>query len=700
MSRAHLHERVPIFSYGLGILLLMAIAMVAGDRRDAAAEVAPLIRPETVMLTPMPTSTFTMPSLPPTSTSSATPLPTSTATRTPTPTATPTSSCRTTPTPLPTPDGAPPASGVVQRQIGHCMDDAYVNLGKTNDLYYDAFYVRMGGRPGTAAPYVQYVDGFLFRDVRVPQGSQIVSATLRVSYWYQSGAPVLAEMAGQLSPQAGDFNPANPWPNQRPLTVQRTRWTLTSIVSGTVESPDVAGIVQEIVGQAGWQAGNNLALLIGPVLAGEQFVDWAAYDFSPATAAQLILRYEPPPATVTPTPTATATPTETATPTATASSTPTATPSPTATPTFSPTPTPTNTVVPGLIVRGHVRRENTLEGVPGVAVQVFLAGYAWPVAAGVTDADGFYETDFIYIPGDELITVKPALTGVTFEPPQYFWRHYAGVENAVRDFVASAQPPTPTNTPTPTATATPSQTPTPTATASPTASATPTITPTPTSTPTPVYVDDFNDGIKSSAWTALRQGQGADVQETDQHLEVSFAAGATEDPATDAMAGIYISRCRLTGDFDVRVDYSLPVWPAYNGVRVGLSAGPRQSVEYAGYAVERVSFGAWEAYPMGGREVYLADFVDGIRGLIDTTHQAGALRLVRQGSILRGYYRDAAGWALIYEATAQSTTVTIWLSAWSHDFAFAGQPVLVAFDNFTIANGQFACPRFLPLVLR
>ncbi|MCX6030070.1 MAG: hypothetical protein NT169_12340 [Chloroflexi bacterium] len=574
------------------------------------------------------------------------------------------------------------------------MDDAFVNLGKTNDLYYDALYVRMGGRPGTAVPYVQYVDGLLFRDVRVPQGSQIVSATLWVNYWYQSGAPVLAEMAGQLSPQASDFGPTNPWPNQRPQTVQRTRWTLTGIVSGTVESPDVAGIVQEIVGQAGWRAGNNLALLIGPVLAGEQFVDWVAYDFSSTAAAQLILRYEPPPATTTPTPTATATPT--ATPTATASATPTATASPTVTPTLTPTPTPTNTVMPGLVVRGHVRRESTLEGVAGVAVQVFLAGYSWPATAGVTDADGYYETDFIYIPGDEMITVKPVLTGVTFEPPLYFWRHYAGVENAVRDFVAFAGPPT--STPTPTATTTPTATP------SPTASATPTITLTPTPTPIPVYVDDFNDDTQSSAWAALRMGQGADLQEANQQLEVRFAADATEDPNTGAMAGGYVSRCRLNGDFDIRVDYSLPVWPAQNGVRVGLSVGPRPSVEYAGYAVERVSFGLRsDVLNWQGREAYIADFADhtwnNIPG-IDTAHLSGTLRLVKQAGILRGYYRDAAAWTLLHEAAVPGNDMTIWLSAWGHDGAFARQPVLVAFDNFTVASGQLVCPRFLPLVMR
>ncbi len=376
--------------------------------------------------------------------------------------------------PLPLYDGTPPASGIIQRQISHCMDDAYVTLGQTTELHFDMPYVRMGGRPGVAVPYVQYVDGFLFRDVRVPQGAMIVSATLRVNYWYQSGAPVLAEVAGELDPQASDFSFGNPWPHQRPKTVQRMPWTITSLVTGTVESPDIAAIVQEIVGQAGWRAGNHLALLIGPVLTGQQTVDWMAYDFSPANAAQLTPRYEMP------TPTSTPTPTTTATATATETLTPTPTATPTAAPTLTPTPTATSSPAPGLIVRGRVSRAGAGEpGVAGVAVQVFLAGYPWPATAGVTDADGRYETDFIAIPGDEMITVKPMLTGATFEPAQYYWRHYSSLETAVRDFVAAVGPPTPTNTPTTTTTASP------TATATPIASATPTMTVTPTATAKP-----------------------------------------------------------------------------------------------------------------------------------------------------------------------------------------------------------------------
>jgi hypothetical protein len=113
-------------------------------------------------------------------------------------------------------------------------------------------------------------------------------------------------------------------------------------MTGTVTSPDLGGIVQEIVGQGGWQSGNNLALVISPMLAGQQFMDWQAYDFSPANAARLTISYETPPATAAPTATATAT----------ASSTPTATPTgspmltPTMTPASSTTFTPTATFIP------------------------------------------------------------------------------------------------------------------------------------------------------------------------------------------------------------------------------------------------------------------------------------------------------------------------------------------------------------------
>jgi hypothetical protein len=243
--------------------------------------------------------------------------------------------CGPVPTPGPVYTGTLPTSGTVARQISHCLDDAYVTLGQTTNLYNGNPYIRMGGRPGSAVSYMQYVDGFLFRDVRVPQGAQIVSATLQVNTWRQLGAPVQVEVAGQLSPQAEAFSATNLWPHQRLKTASRMPWTITrpfsdspqvgpaarppgaigSMVTETVESPDLAGIVQEVVGQSGWQAGNNLALLISPVLTERQTVDWQAYDFSPVNAAQLTISYQMPAAM--PTPAATATPSQTPTPTST-----------------------------------------------------------------------------------------------------------------------------------------------------------------------------------------------------------------------------------------------------------------------------------------------------------------------------------------------------------------------------------------------
>ena len=207
--------------------------------------------------------------------------------------------CGPTPTPGPVYTGAPPPSGAVTRQIGHCLDDAHVGLGKTTELANGSPYVRMGGRPGTLIPYVPYVDGLLFRDVQIPQDAQIISATLRMTTWYYQGMTVAVEVAGELSSQAGDFRAANPWPHQRPKTLLRIPWTVSGIVSQTVESPDLAALVQEIVGQDGWQAGNSLALLISPVLTGQHYVDWRAYDFQPSDAAQLTINYrvpDPPPA--------------------------------------------------------------------------------------------------------------------------------------------------------------------------------------------------------------------------------------------------------------------------------------------------------------------------------------------------------------------------------------------------------------------
>jgi len=105
---------------------------------------------------------------------------------------------------------------------------------------------------------------------------------------------------------------------------------------------------------------------------------------------------------------------------------------------YTPPPTPessiTPTVEPGLVVQGHVRLADGT-GVAGVTICRSFASYAGePVAT--TDAEGYFQSDFSFIPGDEMVTVWAYLENYVFDPESHFWRHYYGFELATRDFIA------------------------------------------------------------------------------------------------------------------------------------------------------------------------------------------------------------------------------------------------------------------------
>ena len=97
--------------------------------------------------------------------------------------------------------------------------------------------------------------------------------------------------------------------------------------------------------------------------------------------------------------------------------------------------TATPTVEPGLVVQGHVRTADGT-GVEGVTICRRFASYDG-VHVATTNADGYYQSDFSFIPGDEMITVWAFHDEYNFDPPDYFWRHYYGYEVATRDFSAA-----------------------------------------------------------------------------------------------------------------------------------------------------------------------------------------------------------------------------------------------------------------------
>ena len=104
------------------------------------------------------------------------------------------------------------------------------------------------------------------------------------------------------------------------------------------------------------------------------------------------------------------------------------------------TPTPRPTIPPGatgILLRGHVTVNGM--GLPGVKMYRNIAVYPAEVIA-ITDENGYYESEFFSIPGDEMISLEPKLEGYTFTPPYYYWRHYHGYVEYTWDFTAAPAP--------------------------------------------------------------------------------------------------------------------------------------------------------------------------------------------------------------------------------------------------------------------
>jgi len=193
--------------------------------------------------------------------------------------------------------------------------------------------------------------------------------------------------------------------------------------------------------------------------------------------------------------------------------------------------------------------------------------------------------------------------------------------------------------------------------------------------------DDFDDNqINSHLWFAYQGEPGPVVSETNQRLEILYPPQS----AGEVFGAGYVSICQLRGDFDIQVDYQLPVWPPANGVRVAL-------VTVLG-SVERTSFGNLPDFPGEPREVYLTNFGDNVAGITETTHLSGRLRQTRSGSTVSAYYFDEGNWVLIYSADATTNDTTFGLESWSHDYAFTDQVVNAAFDNALVADGDLVCP--------
>jgi hypothetical protein len=87
----------------------------------------------------------------------------------------------------------------------------------------------------------------------------------------------------------------------------------------------------------------------------------------------------------------------------------------------------------GMLVSGTVRNSDGT-GMENVAIYAKYTDNAATLIA-TTDAAGNYRSEFYAIPGVEMMTVWAEQSGVFFQPQTYYWRHPAGYEIKVCDFI-------------------------------------------------------------------------------------------------------------------------------------------------------------------------------------------------------------------------------------------------------------------------
>jgi hypothetical protein len=182
-----------------------------------------------------------------------------------------------------------------------------------------------------------------------------------------------------------------------------------------------------------------------------------------------------------------------------------------------------------------------------------------------------------------------------------------------------------------------------------------------------------------SAWEQVIRGTGPFLEVMPSRVTITLPTQSLDDDSSFPMFAAFVrTACPLQGDFDVSVDFHLLVWPPFNGVRMGLNTEAADA--------NRISFGRFE--PFAG-EVYYTTLGFAV---IPTTDLDGSLRQTRSGGMLTTYYKDAGGnWVVMGSVPASTADLTFALAAWSHRQFFADQEVVVAFDNFHVAEGEFPC---------
>lgn len=143
----------------------------------------------------------------------------------------------------------------------------------------------------TAIP-IKQLTGLRFTDISIPQGSKITRAYLDFTAASTSSTGLKYTIYGENVDDSATFTTAAGNISARPRTGAQVGWTLVDewIADSSYESPDLSGIIQELVNRADWCGGNDLSLILEPSDLADRLA--YSYDGNPLRAPTLHVEYD------------------------------------------------------------------------------------------------------------------------------------------------------------------------------------------------------------------------------------------------------------------------------------------------------------------------------------------------------------------------------------------------------------------------
>ena len=193
----------------------------------------------------------------------------------------------------------------------------------------------------------------------------------------------------------------------------------------------------------------------------------------------------------------------------------------------------------------------------------------------------------------------------------------------------------------------------------------------------------INNNYNHNLWDLQNYGTGVTSQITNNRLEVTVAGVGNTN-----FRGYGFT---LTGDFDMKADFTLINWPTNCSTQVYMGTNANSQSHFQ---IARANG--------NGQEQYFSNILSNYqRYAVTGPTLGGKLRMRRTGNKMEGFYWDGANWQPIGSATDASLggAVGVMLGISPYGNSYSGTPSKAAFSNIQIYYPTGGKGGFVPAIM-